>query len=90
MLPNSVTPSSTSTGMVPLAVSWNGTAWTGTATGYSETVSDPANSKSYQFAITENPAAVSFSGNTTTVSGSSCWQSKLTQWFLYRAFLPLE
>ncbi len=69
-VPNHVTSSGNVVGVVPLNVIWNGTTWDGNVTGYSETVSDTNNNKSYQTSISENPAPISFATNTSSTAGS--------------------
>ena len=69
-VPNPLAPANTLSGVVPVNATWNGTTWNGQVTGYSHSVSDAVNDKSYQTTITESPAAISFAANTATTPGS--------------------
>ena len=70
-VPNTLAHGSTWSGVVALDVMWNNTTWDGNVTGYTHSVSDPDNDKSYQTTITEAPATISFATNTTVSPGSA-------------------
>ena len=58
--PNPVTPSSNLSAFALLSVSFSGSVWSGTTTGYVEAISDTTNNKLFLTTITENPTPISF------------------------------